>query len=161
MVAQAPGISDADLLAERGVQYRSPLGYEYVPGRAPEASTTQTNQTFTTRLGAGEMLDLLRNTRRRLTRQPDFDLKVLRTFNPEPNLVVARWEVRFTRRGDLGDSAVAVSGSSRYRLDREGRVTLIEETWETEQADARNQSEVFFNSLVGTPSFHLPLTALA
>jgi hypothetical protein len=147
LVAQAPALSDADLLAERGVQYRSPLGYEYVPGRGPEASSTQANQTFTSKLGAREMLSLLEDTRRRLGRQPDFNLKVLRTFSPEPSLVVVRWEVRFTRRGDLGDSGVAVQGSSRYRLDGEGRVTLIEETWETEQEGARNQSEVFFNSL--------------
>ena len=133
--AAAPFVTDAGLLAAQ-VQFASPVNYKYAEGRS-QAQTTQQNQMFQMRVPAADLAAAFAAMEGRLGEQPGYAVKVIRTFRPEPEVCTCRWEVTFKRK----PYTVVVDGSSKYRF-QEGKVTGIEETWETRKEGAKNQSQV-------------------
>merc|ERR1712094_3295 len=92
---QAPFLTDAKLLSDQPVRYSCPLDYKYAGEPETVSALSQRDSMFLSRIGADTFISLMDATMSRLNVLEDFTIKIIRTFRPEPNKLICRWNVSF------------------------------------------------------------------
>jgi hypothetical protein len=141
---QAPLLTDSHILSAN-VRYSCPLEYQYVP----KVGSVNTEGVFSSVFHKYSFADFMKEVQERLekiNRLEKYTIKVIRSFRPEPNFLTCVWEVSFRR----GAHRAIVIGSSTYSMDEDGKVSSIEETWQTKSdsdADGNRVADLFLDSL--------------
>lgn len=143
---QAPLLTNFQFLSAN-VTYSCPLEYHYVPKLGPVK--TEGPGAFSSIFPKYPFIDFMETVKERLekiNRLDEYTTKVIQSFRPEPNVLTCMWEVSFRR----GARRAIVLGSSTYSLDEDGKVSSIQETWETKSdsvADGNRVADLFLDSL--------------
>jgi hypothetical protein len=141
---QAPLLTDSSLLSTN-VRYSCPLEYQYLP----KLGSVNAEGAFSGVFHKYSFADFMKEVQDRLekiNRLDKYSVKVIRSFRPEPNVLTCMWEVSFRR----GAHRATVVGSSTYSMDEDGKVSSIQETWQTKSdsdVDRNRVAELFLDSL--------------
>lgn len=125
--AEAPFLTDVQAMGDV-VTYSSPLEYQYgsAGSEGPSADTTQLGVTYSSSLSPDELASAMQHIKAGIQSLRRSNLQITRSFQPDPDSFIVRWSVSWLKDG----RSALVEGSTKYTLDRQGRIAKQEDAWE-------------------------------